>query len=166
MDSRHRVPVHVECVLRTDIDENEVERMVMSMLTTSVCCFEDGPILISEFPELKDHITSLAVCDLGAQVSVSYWQAQVLLHIYRLIDSVAQKDYLDGAEALPACEQWVLPCEALSSTLWESVIVSEDIKYQLLGYGLSTSLFADYAVNTNVIPWNRMILLHGPPGTG
>jgi SpoVK/Ycf46/Vps4 family AAA+-type ATPase len=27
-------------------------------------------------------------------------------------------------------------------------------------------LFSDCKVNTNIISWNRVVLLHGPPGTG
>lgn len=27
-------------------------------------------------------------------------------------------------------------------------------------------LFSDCNVNTNIISWNRVVLLHGPPGTG
>lgn len=27
-------------------------------------------------------------------------------------------------------------------------------------------LFSDHAVNSNIISWNKVILLHGPPGTG
>lgn len=27
-------------------------------------------------------------------------------------------------------------------------------------------LFSDYAVNSNIISWNKVVLLHGPPGTG
>lgn len=27
-------------------------------------------------------------------------------------------------------------------------------------------LFSDRGVNSNIISWNRVVLLHGPPGTG
>lgn len=27
-------------------------------------------------------------------------------------------------------------------------------------------LFSDHAVNSNIISWNKVVLLHGPPGTG
>jgi SpoVK/Ycf46/Vps4 family AAA+-type ATPase len=30
----------------------------------------------------------------------------------------------------------------------------------------TTLLFSDSKVNTNIISWNRVVLLHGPPGTG
>lgn len=27
-------------------------------------------------------------------------------------------------------------------------------------------IFADHNINTNIITWNKVVLLHGPPGTG
>lgn len=40
------------------------------------------------------------------------------------------------------------------------------LKNSLLRYVESTLHFADKGVNTNVISWNQVVLLHGPPGTG
>ena len=36
----------------------------------------------------------------------------------------------------------------------------------LLQYAQTAMLFADAQVNTKIIAWNRVVLLHGPPGTG
>lgn len=30
----------------------------------------------------------------------------------------------------------------------------------------TTMLFSDLTVNSNIISWNKVVLLHGPPGTG
>lgn len=37
---------------------------------------------------------------------------------------------------------------------------------QLLRYVETTLLFSDCGVNSTIISWNRVVLLHGPPGTG
>lgn len=37
---------------------------------------------------------------------------------------------------------------------------------QLLEYATKALLFADRGVDHNVISFNKLILLHGPPGTG
>ncbi|XP_035147744.1 pachytene checkpoint protein 2 homolog isoform X1 [Callithrix jacchus] len=37
---------------------------------------------------------------------------------------------------------------------------------KLLDYVMTTLLFSDKKVNSNLITWNRVVLLHGPPGTG
>lgn len=159
-------PVHIECALRTDVDENAIRKSILEMLTDSVCCFEDGPINYIEYPELCEHLSFIVVCDLGPGVSVSYWEAHLVLHVFRMIEAEGQKDYLENSDSLPACEQWVLPCLALCTSLWDSVIVERDVKSQLLGYAAATTMFADRNVDKDIVSWNRMILLHGPPGTG
>ena len=42
----------------------------------------------------------------------------------------------------------------------------DDVKWRLLRYIHSTMLFSDADVDFNLIAWNRVVLLHGPPGTG
>ncbi len=37
-------------------------------------------------------------------------------------------------------------------------------KVQLLQYATTSILFADRGVDTNIIAFNRVILLYGPPG--
>ena len=67
--------------------------------------------------------------------------------------------------SLPACEQWELPNKYLEG-LWESIVVPDSIKNQLLGYCDTSIRFSDANVDSNIICWNRMALLYGPPGTG
>lgn len=40
------------------------------------------------------------------------------------------------------------------------------MKGRLLGYIYSTILFGERGVDWRVVGWNRVVLLHGPPGTG
>lgn len=41
-----------------------------------------------------------------------------------------------------------------------------NVKQALLDYITTTLLFSDKTVDSQIISWNRVILLHGPPGTG
>ncbi|KAA1116147.1 hypothetical protein PGT21_002262 [Puccinia graminis f. sp. tritici] len=50
--------------------------------------------------------------------------------------------------------------------IWESLIYEEGLKTKLLNYIYSSIIFADQNVNPNLIAWHRLVLLHGPPGTG
>lgn len=50
--------------------------------------------------------------------------------------------------------------------MWESLVFDAQIKSDLLDYVTTTLLFSDRNVNSNLISWNRVVLLHGPPGTG
>ena len=99
-------------------------------------------------------------------MSVSSWRAEICLHIFQLLDSEPERENVDNDDNNAVCDQWELPCRALSSDLWESIVVPRGIKNRLLGYCSSSLAFADHSVDVNIISWNRMIMLHGPPGTG
>lgn len=50
--------------------------------------------------------------------------------------------------------------------LWEALVYGEDIKRRLLDYVYTAMLYTQKGVNVHVVGWNRVVLLHGPPGTG
>ncbi|CAH1959234.1 unnamed protein product [Acanthoscelides obtectus] len=61
--------------------------------------------------------------------------------------------------------QLSLPSPHLLS-LWENLYYDNDIKQNLLNYARTMMEFGDRGVDGNVITCNKVILLHGPPGTG
>ena len=63
------------------------------------------------------------------------------------------------------CREWQLPSRQFHG-LWESLVYDTGIKQRLLQYAFTALLFADKHVNNQLISWNRVVLLHGPPGTG
>ena len=119
-------------------------------------------------PSTASSIKSVTVVDLYPQdLQVSFWQAELNIHVYREIDIEPEHDILEAEEGddVPAFEQWRLPHKSLQG-LWESIEVSADVKARLLGYCDTSIAFSEAGVDNNVISWNRMILMHGPPGTG
>lgn len=58
-----------------------------------------------------------------------------------------------------------LPNESLDG-VWDTLIYADDVKTRLLKYIHTTMLFSDANIDFNIITWNRVVLLHGPPGTG
>ncbi|XP_065722848.2 pachytene checkpoint protein 2 homolog [Drosophila suzukii] len=50
--------------------------------------------------------------------------------------------------------------------LWENLIYETGLKEKLLKFALSALTFSQHRVDMNVIACNRLLLLHGPPGTG
>jgi SpoVK/Ycf46/Vps4 family AAA+-type ATPase len=50
--------------------------------------------------------------------------------------------------------------------LWDTLVYDSDVKQELLDFARTTLLFSDRGVDSNLVTWNRVILLHGPPGTG
>merc|ERR1711881_71739 len=50
--------------------------------------------------------------------------------------------------------------------MWDTLIYDTDVKEHLLNYASTCLRFAELGVDSNLISWNKVILLHGPPGTG
>ncbi|KAG0069071.1 Pachytene checkpoint protein 2, partial [Podila epicladia] len=46
------------------------------------------------------------------------------------------------------------------------LIFDDQVQIKLLEYVYTTFLFSDKNVNPDLVSWNRVVLLHGPPGTG
>ena len=163
-----QVPVHVEVAISSGctLSGQEVGALVAAHLKNNIPVFRNGPIDLIDDAQLAGCVDFVLVSDLKpADAVVSFWQADLAIHPYRLLDSEPEKDYLEGEDALPACEQWELPNKHLAG-LWESIVLDDSIKSRLLGYCGSSIAFSDASVDSNVISWNRMAMLYGPPGTG
>jgi hypothetical protein len=96
--------------------------------------------------------------------------SSVRVYAYILSDEEASSEELDTGndnddEVLTVCETLPLPHSTLSG-LWENLILPPNIKSNLLHYASSAMLFSDKLVSPHIVGWNRVILLHGPPGTG
>jgi len=61
--------------------------------------------------------------------------------------------------------QWNLPAIEFKDS-WDTLVFDSEIKQRLLRYAMSAMRFAQAGVNKSVISINRVVLLHGPPGTG
>ncbi|KAK2147549.1 hypothetical protein LSH36_547g00045 [Paralvinella palmiformis] len=130
----------------------------------------NGDGFITQFNDsfLMEHVESITICDIDELHIKNKVRdiktAVVHIHVYRLhVDGPAQEELDD--EELSAASHWLLPASEFCG-LWESLIFDSEIKNQLLQYASTTLLFGDRNVDCNVISWNRVILLHGPPGTG
>lgn len=66
---------------------------------------------------------------------------------------------------VPTCREWELP-NADFHGLWQSLTFEQQLPAQLLGYARSALLFSGRRINPHIISWNRIVLLHGPAGTG
>ena len=65
----------------------------------------------------------------------------------------------------PFDPQWELPSAEFEG-LWEALVYDSAIKASLVSYAASALLFSDAGVSANLVAWNHVLLLHGPPGTG
>ena len=86
---------------------------------------------------------------------------------YKLETAGAETEEIcqEGEEEVPASEHWILPNREFQGS-WENLIYDTDIKAELVKFVKTSLLLSDKGVDTNVITCNRVVLLHGPPGTG
>uniref|UniRef100_A0A7S0EB03 AAA+ ATPase domain-containing protein n=1 Tax=Hanusia phi TaxID=3032 RepID=A0A7S0EB03_9CRYP len=144
-----------------------MKKRVESFLTTRHASFSNGAISFSEDPILAANLSGLQICDveLDSRVTggaVPVWQSELRVHVVQL-DTEGAVDESD--EEVTSCQIWMLPSKDFHG-LWESLIYDFDVKRNLLDYAQTAMFFSDRRVDPNIITWNRVVLLHGPPGTG
>lgn len=152
--------VHVDaqksrcCILSDNVISAHVEELVRQ---------RGYPHILTNFAEtalagvVEKVVTEYKDGDVGRLDS-----ATLVVHVYEVNDDVGLEELEDG---MAAASHWVLPSAHLEG-LWESLIYESPIKDELLSYSSTALLFADKKVDPNIISWNKVVLLHGPPGTG
>ncbi|KAI9238823.1 MAG: thyroid hormone receptor interactor 13 [Podila humilis] len=101
------------------------------------------------------------ICDINS--------VELSIHVYQLNDEgvTEEFDYERSGQDEPAmmAHHWVLPCREFEG-IWDNLIFDDQVQIKLLEYVYTTFLFSDKNVNPDLVSWNRVVLLHGPPGTG
>eukprot|EP00887_Chlorella_sp_A99_P005334 scaffold1.g5334.t1 len=169
-----KVPMTVEVCLRPDCRARlaEVEAGVRSFLgSLSQVRYREAPLHPppGEFPFLEASVAEMAVVDLvpgrvAPNKLLLAWDVAWTVHCYHL-DAEGPADDDEGEDNVPAYREWVLPAKDFHGA-WPALYYDTEIKQRLLRFATSALMFADAGVNTNLIAWNRVVLLHGPPGTG
>ncbi|KAF7985201.1 hypothetical protein HWV62_7818 [Athelia sp. TMB] len=166
--------VHVEVRLntKTAVRADAVRHQVHTYLTSSfgrICLpsviqgWEDLPILSTSVERIT---VSESACPSS---SLPIDEISLQIHVYQPSDSDPVEEFSngagDGGDEVMAATTCDLPCIAWDG-LWDSLIYSDNIKLKLLDYIHATLVLSDANVDFNVVCWNRVVLLHGPPGTG
>ncbi|XP_038056236.1 pachytene checkpoint protein 2 homolog [Patiria miniata] len=129
-----------------------------------------GDMNLTEFddPYLKEHVKWIAICDTeldgSGKQAIDLCQSELHLHVFQLSNEEPGMEELEGEE-MAAASHWLLPAADFEG-IWDSLVFDTHIKSHLLHYATTTLLFSDCKVDPNIISWNRVVLLHGPPGTG
>uniref|UniRef100_A0A1B0GC03 AAA+ ATPase domain-containing protein n=1 Tax=Glossina morsitans morsitans TaxID=37546 RepID=A0A1B0GC03_GLOMM len=94
----------------------------------------------------------------------------VLFHLFTLQRRPMELEMFDSeaggdSESIPASNHWLLPSPQFIG-MWENLLFEPGLKESLLKFALSALALAQHQVDPNVIACNRLLLLHGPPGTG
>ena len=102
-----------------------------------------------------------------ANSSIPFWQASLRVLVHQLSEESAGEEEDESAEGGGGASyrDWALPSRAFAG-LWEALVYESDVKASLLRYARTALLFADAGVDPALVSVNRVVLLHGPPGTG
>ncbi|KAK1359650.1 pachytene checkpoint protein 2-like [Heracleum sosnowskyi] len=147
----------------------DVQSAVEKMLEKRSLSYIDGPIVIPRDDQfLVDNVQRICVCDTDVWVEnhdiLLFWQVRPVVHVFQLSEEGPCED-LSGDSNLSSFNEWMLPAKEFDG-MWESLIYESGLKQRLLRYAASALLFTEKGVNPFLVAWNRIILLHGPPGTG
>ena len=169
--------VHVEVRLRpvSTANDDEVRAEAISFLTSSYTTLQSETEITdwSASPFLTTHVDRIRIAEIAATsaTSISVSEAKLEVHVYQpsstdIVDEFSAADpNADEGDETTAASVAELPNRSLDG-VWDSLVYEDDIKPKLLNYIYTTLLFSDANVNFNLVSWNRVVLLHGPPGTG
>ncbi|GLB33599.1 putative AAA ATPase family protein [Lyophyllum shimeji] len=125
-----------------------------------------------DIPELAASVERIAVSESACPSHTLALEDMALqIHVYQPSDSDSFEEFSNSAGvrdddddtmAASVCE---LPNRSWEG-LWDSLIYADNIKMKLLDYIHATLVLSDANVDFNLVSWNRVVLLHGPPGTG
>ncbi|XP_056300033.1 pachytene checkpoint protein 2 homolog [Pseudoliparis swirei] len=170
MESGHqKQDVHVEVHVKSHSTAklSEVRIHVLGLLNRHSMVF--GNYRWAEFDDdfLQKHVQTVDVVDLEDLVTrpLDLKSCNVSVHIFTLNEDGPSTLSLEEDEELSAASHWMLPAAEFHG-IWDSLVYDCGVKQQLLDYITTTIYFSDKMVDSNLISWNRVVLLHGPPGTG
>ncbi|KAF6739693.1 Pachytene checkpoint-like protein 2 [Oryzias melastigma] len=156
------VEVHVKSQSTAKL--SEVKLRVQTLLDRHRTVF--GNYRWTEFDDefLSRHVESVSVVDLDEMMEQPVDLNNCTVSIFTLNEDGPSMLSLEEEE-LSAANHWLLPSAEFHG-IWESLVYETGVKTKLLDYVTTTIYFSDKNVDSNLISWNRVVLLHGPPGTG
>uniref|UniRef100_A0A5F8H669 Pachytene checkpoint protein 2 homolog n=1 Tax=Monodelphis domestica TaxID=13616 RepID=A0A5F8H669_MONDO len=162
------VEVHLRC--NSTAKREDIKLSVVKLLNRHNIVF--GDYTWTEFDDafLSRNVQSVSIVDTELKVKerqpIDLSKCTLALHVFQLNEEGPSSENLEEeSENIIAANHWVLPAVEFHG-LWESLVYDVEVKSQLLDYVTTTLLFSDKNVDSNLIAWNRVVLLHGPPGTG
>ncbi|KAL9439110.1 hypothetical protein AB3S75_024720 [Citrus x aurantiifolia] len=168
-EDKFLVSVEVCLKLSSTARIDDVRLAVERMLEKRSLSYVDGPIPIPiDDPFLVENVQRICVCDTDEWVKnndiLLFWQVKPVVQVFQLSEEGPCEE-LSGDGQLSSFNEWILPAKEFDG-MWESLIYESGLKQRLLHYAASALMFAEKGVNPFLVSWNRIVLLHGPPGTG
>uniref|UniRef100_A0A8C9P2A2 Pachytene checkpoint protein 2 homolog n=1 Tax=Spermophilus dauricus TaxID=99837 RepID=A0A8C9P2A2_SPEDA len=150
--------------------KEDIKLSVRKLLNRHNIVFGDYTWTEFDEPFLTRNVQSVSIVDTELKAKdpqpIDLSACAVALHIFQLNeDGPSSENLEEETENIIAANHWVLPAAEFHG-LWDSLVYDVEVKSHLLDYVTTTLLFSDKNVDSNLITWNRVVLLHGPPGTG
>ncbi|WVQ93563.1 hypothetical protein IAU59_000638 [Kwoniella sp. CBS 9459] len=172
-DEKTVVHVEVRLMPHSTILSHHVQTSMMGFLANV-----DGPIALGtklsgweDIAIMDENVDRVWVEEgLNGVSSVRAEDANIQIHVYHANETDVLEEFSadfddDDEEKVTAASMRTLPSLELDG-VWDTLVYADDLKARLLHYINSTILFSESRIDFNVIAWNRVVLLHGPPGTG
>lgn len=175
--SRSKVALHVEVRLRpsSTARNEEVRAEVTCFLTADETIHGESEVRdLSASPFLTANVDRIRIGEIASAPDhrpVHINDVKLEVHVYQpsstdIVDEFSAADpNADEGDETTAASVAELPNRSLDG-VWDTLVYEDGIKSKLLNYIYTTLLFSDANVDFNLVSWNRVILLHGPPGTG
>lgn len=122
-------------------------------------------VKIPELNEFQDQIC----CVSSNQIPENVAKENVCFIYYSFIDQGPETEEIESheSEQVAASIHWMLPNgDSGFQGLWESLVYDDNIKENLLDFARTMLYFSQKDIDQNIVSCNRLILLHGLPGTG
>jgi len=154
---------------RSNIDSSKLEPSLDLWLRKSE--HQINGVAIRDFEgvqELSDNVEYVVICDDDSNAITTHIPSvNIRYRYYKLITDGPELEEicLEGEEQIPASQHWMMPNREFQG-IWENLIYDTNIKSDLLKFVETSLALSDKAVDPNIITCNRVVLLHGPPGTG
>nr|CAH66942.1 OSIGBa0116M22.9 [Oryza sativa] len=166
-----RILVSVEVLLHatSTARAEDVCAAVERMLEARSLSYVDGPVPIpNDDPFLLASVKRIQICDTDEWIEnhkvLLFWQVRPVVHVFQLSEDGPGEEPGED-DTLSSFNEWALPAKEFDG-LWESLLYEVGLKQRLLRYAASALLFTEKGVDPCLVSWNRIVLLHGPPGTG
>ncbi|OVA20593.1 ClpA/B family [Macleaya cordata] len=175
---------------------DDVQAAVERMLEKRSLSYIDGPVPVPVDDQfLVENVKRICICDTGMRSFYAnlivfsvvrlvcdvqiigladewvdnheillFWQVKPAVHVFQLSEEGPGEES-SGDGGLSSFNEWILPAKEFDG-MWESLIYESGLKQRLLRYAASALLFTEKGVDPFLVSWNRIVLLHGPPGTG
>ncbi|CAG5099868.1 Oidioi.mRNA.OKI2018_I69.XSR.g16725.t1.cds [Oikopleura dioica] len=116
---------------------------------------------------VEECVAEVIICEESLKYSALPNAVLGKFYLFNMDKAEGEEEHIDeeGDGEIAACQTWMLPNKAFYG-LWESLHYSSSLKSDLIQYAETSFRLSQLGVSNTLISWNKVILFHGPPGTG